>query len=90
MIVLLAETVEQLEGAHNACCWPPNGTSGVGYSRENLFGKKFHYYLELAQGYLLIVQIGHIRVARNLADLLRVKGMDGNIERIMTCQYKRL
>ena len=44
VIVPMIENAEQMEGIRQACCWPPNGRRGVGFSRANLFGKYFEKY----------------------------------------------
>ena len=41
IIAPMIESAEQLESIRDACCWPPAGNRGVGYSRANLFGKYF-------------------------------------------------
>ena len=77
VIVPMVETAEQLERVHSACCWPPMGIRGVGYSRASLFGKLFEPYSEEAQAPLLIAQIEHIRAVENLESILQVSGVDG-------------
>ena len=41
VIVPMIEKAEQLQKIRDACCWPPSGKRGVGFSRANLFGKYF-------------------------------------------------
>ena len=41
IIVPMVERAEQLKTVRDACCWPPKGNRGVGFSRANLFGKNF-------------------------------------------------
>jgi len=79
IIAPMIESAEQLRMVRNACCWPPVGTRGVGFSRANLFGKNFVNYKEEAQSPLLIAQIEHINAINNLADILQVEGLDAII-----------
>ena len=77
VIVPMIESAEQLERVLAACCWPPAGIRGVGYSRANLFGKHFQTYSDEAQAPLMIAQIEHIRAVENLSAILNVVGLDG-------------
>ena len=79
IIVPMIENAEQLVKIRNACCWPPSGTRGVGFSRSNLYGKHFDEYKAEAQLPLLIAQIEHINAVNNLAEILQVKGLDAII-----------
>lgn len=79
VIAPMIENAEQMEGIRQACCWPPVGRRGVGFSRANLFGKYFERYNEEAQAPLLIAQIEHIDAVNNLEKILEVKGLDGII-----------
>ena len=76
VIVPMVETAEHLIAVRDACCWPPAGTRGVGFSRANLFGKNFETYREEAQAPLLIAMIEHMRAVDNLEKILSVKGLD--------------
>ena len=76
VIVPMIESAEQLISVRNACCWPPAGTRGVGFSRANLFGKNFDDYCEEAQAPLLIAMIENINAINNLEGILKVKGLD--------------
>jgi 2-dehydro-3-deoxyglucarate aldolase len=79
IIAPMIENAEQLKMMRNACCWPPTGTRGVGFSRANLFGENFISYKEEAKSPLLIAQIEHIKAVNNLEDILQVKGLDAII-----------
>ena len=79
IIAPMIESAEQLTMVRNACCWPPIGTRGVGFSRANLFGKHFESYKEEAKSPLLIAQIEHIDAVNNLDDILQVEGLDAII-----------
>lgn len=76
VIVPMIESAEQLQSVCDWCCWPPAGKRGVGFSRANLFGKRFHEYQDLAQGPFMVAMIEHIRAVENLADILKVKALD--------------
>ena len=79
IIAPMIESAEQLTMVRNACCWPPIGTRGVGFSRANLFGKHIESYKEEAKSPLLIAQIEHIDAVNNLDDILQVEGLDAII-----------
>jgi 2-dehydro-3-deoxyglucarate aldolase len=79
IIAPMIESSDQLRIVRNACCWPPVGTRGVGFSRANLFGKNFDMYKEEAQLPLLIAQIEHVNAVNNLEDILQVEGLDAII-----------
>ena len=79
IIAPMIETANQLELIRDACCWPPTGNRGVGFSRANLFGKNFESYSEEAQSPLLIAQIEHINAVNNLEEILQVDGLDAII-----------
>jgi 2-dehydro-3-deoxyglucarate aldolase len=76
VIIPMVESAEQLIAARDACCWPPAGTRGVGFSRANLFGKNFDRYQEEAQAPLLVAMIEHSRAVDNLDAILKVRGLD--------------
>ena len=79
IIAPMIESAKQLNLIKNSCCWPPAGNRGVGYSRANLFGKKFDSYNQEAQSPLLIAQIEHINAVKNLDEILQVDGLDAII-----------
>ena len=79
IIAPMIESSDQLRIVRNACCWPPVGTRGVGFSRANLSGKNFDMYKEEAQLPLLIAQIEHVNAVNNLEDILQVEGLDAII-----------
>lgn len=76
VIIPMIDNAGQLEALRQACCWPPIGTRGVGFSRANLFGKHFEVYAGEAQNPMMIAMIEHIRAVQNLDDILTVKGLD--------------
>jgi 2-dehydro-3-deoxyglucarate aldolase len=76
VIVPMVESARQLADVRDACCWPPSGTRGVGFSRANLFGADFAAYAEEAQAPLLVAMIEHIRAVDSLEEILAVDGLD--------------
>jgi len=76
IIVPMVESAAQLLSVRDACCWPPAGTRGVGFSRANLFGKYFEAYRQEAQAPLLVAMIEHIRAVESLEEILAVEGLD--------------
>jgi 2-dehydro-3-deoxyglucarate aldolase len=76
VIVPMVESAEQLEQVRSACCWPPAGTRGVGFSRANLFGKNFEAYTTEAQAPLLVAMIENFNAIDQLDHILRVPGLD--------------
>ena len=76
VIAPMVESAEQLAFVRDACCWPPAGTRGVGFSRANLYGKRFDEYAAEAQSPLLVAMIEHIQAVDNLPDILAVPGLD--------------
>jgi 2-dehydro-3-deoxyglucarate aldolase len=76
VIVPMVESASHLETVRNACCWPPAGARGVGFSRANLFGKHFDEYIGEAQAPLLVAMIEHIRAVDGLDAILKVEGLD--------------
>lgn len=76
VIVPMVESASQLILVRDACCWPPAGTRGVGFSRANLFGRNFDNYQLEAQSPLLIAMIEHVRAIEALDEILAVEGLD--------------
>jgi 2-dehydro-3-deoxyglucarate aldolase len=76
VIVPMIESAEQLQEVRSYCCWPPAGRRGVGFSRANLFGKRFDAYREEAQAPLLVAMIEHIAAVDRLEAIVQVPGLD--------------
>jgi len=76
VIVPNVQTAAQLAKVCDACRWPPAGKRGVGFSRANLFGKYFKNYHKEAQQPLLIAMIESSQAFKELAAVLKVKGLD--------------
>ena len=79
VIAPMIKNAKQLKKVREACCWPPIGTRGVGFSRANLFGLDFESYKKEAGSPLLIAQIEHIEAVENLDEILQVDGLDAII-----------
>ena len=76
VIVPMVESAEQLIMVRDACCYPPAGKRGVGYSRANLFGKNFDEYTKEAQQPILVAMIEHVNSVKELESILEVDGLD--------------
>jgi len=76
IIVPMVESAAQVRDMVAACRWPPAGTRGVGFSRANLFGKRFEAYREEAQAPFIVAQIEHIRAVEALDEIVAVPGLD--------------
>ena len=76
IIVPMIENASQLLLIKEACCWPPAGKRGVGFSRANLFGQNFEQYRKEAQSPILVAQIENMNAVKNLEEILKVKGLD--------------
>jgi 2-dehydro-3-deoxyglucarate aldolase len=76
VIVPLIESAAQLADVRDACRWPPAGRRGVGFSRANLFGKRFETYRTEAQTPLLVAMIESARAVGELDSILQVPGVD--------------
>jgi len=76
VILPMIESADQLKTLIDACCWPPQGSRGVGFSRANLFGKKFNDYLLEAQKPLIVAMIESQNAVENLEQILNLDGLD--------------
>jgi 2-dehydro-3-deoxyglucarate aldolase len=76
VVVPMVESASQLQSVRSACCWPPAGTRGVGFSRANGFGTNFDVYFEEAQSPLLVAMIEHVNAVKKLPEILSVPGLD--------------
>jgi 2-dehydro-3-deoxyglucarate aldolase len=69
-----------LERCIQSAYYPPQGHRGVGYSRANLFGKRFNEYAsDHVNEILIIAQIEDIEAVKNLDDILQVGNLNGII-----------
>lgn len=76
IIVPMVESAEQLIAVRDSCRWPPAGSRGVGFSRANLFGRRFEAYQAESQAPLLVAMVEHVRAVNNLSEILSVDGLD--------------
>ena len=76
IIVPMVEGADELIAVRDACRWPPAGNRGVGFSRANLFGKRFDDYYQEAQAPFLVTMIENIRAVEGLEEILQVEGQD--------------
>ena len=66
----------ELNSIIRSCKYPPIGTRGVGYSRANLFGKKFKKYQKQKNNIIIIAIIENTSSVKRLEKILSVKGLD--------------
>jgi 2-dehydro-3-deoxyglucarate aldolase len=76
VIAPMVESAAQLADIRDCCRWPPAGKRGVGFSRANLFGKRFDQYRTEAQAPLLVAMIEDVKAVGNLESILEVEGLD--------------
>lgn len=76
IIVPAVESAGQFAAVRDACCWPPGGKRGVGFSRANLFGRYFEEYREFAQAPFLVAMIESTQAVDALGEILSVPGLD--------------
>ena len=79
LIFPMVESLEQLENAINWSLYPPLGIRGVGYSRANMFGKKFDEYYETSRDIVFVAQIEHIKAVKDLGSILTARHLDAII-----------
>ncbi len=80
IIIPMIESRAEIEQAIGWAKYPPEGRRGVGYSRANLFGRRFQEYFDTINGELVIVpQIESIGAIRQLDEILTVPGIDAMI-----------
>jgi 2-dehydro-3-deoxyglucarate aldolase len=76
VIVPNIKSSQQLEQIRSAIAWPPSGTRGIGFSRTNLYGKRFIPYTKEAQAPFLVAMIEDLAAIENLPEILSVEGLD--------------
>jgi len=76
VIIPNIKNVSELISIRNACYLSPSGNRGVGYSRANLFGKKFADYKKEKTKPIIVAMIENITSVENLEKLLLIKGLD--------------
>lgn len=77
LIIPMVESANMLADCISRAFYPPDGIRGVGYSRANLFGKKFDAYTASHRdGIFMAAQIETQKGVDHLADILKVPGLD--------------
>jgi 2-dehydro-3-deoxyglucarate aldolase len=76
VVIPRVESASQLTDIVAGCMWPPAGKRGVGFSRANLFGRRFEDYKTEAQQPLIVAQIESKNAVASIASLLAVRGLD--------------
>ncbi|MFM8907414.1 MAG: HpcH/HpaI aldolase family protein [Actinomycetota bacterium] len=76
VIVPRVESATQLTDVIAGCQWPPAGRRGVGFSRANVFGRRFEEYKAEAQQPIIVAQIESKSAVASISSLLSVKGLD--------------
>lgn len=79
IIIPMIQSSKQLTEIINFSCWPPNGFRGVGFSRANLFGKKFDPSDLVFNNPLIIAQIENLQAVNDIDQILKVPGLDAII-----------
>lgn len=78
LIFPMVKSVQELEKAIRFSFYPPVGERGVGFSRSNLYGKKFAKHVDtISNDLVIIAQIEHIDSVNVLDDILSVQRLDG-------------
>lgn len=76
VIVPKVESALDIKTLRDFSCWPPTGQRGVGFSRANLFGKKFTEYQIEAQNPILVAMIESVNGVKNLDEILELEYLD--------------
>lgn len=81
IIIPMIKTEDEAAAAISECLYPPIGNRGFGYSRANMYGKKFNKCIEDAgqDNITIILQIEHITAIHNLESILQLMFFDGTI-----------
>jgi 2-dehydro-3-deoxyglucarate aldolase len=80
LIIPKVASAEMMENCMAWAFYPPKGTRGVGYSRANLFGKRFDQYANShGNGIFMVAQIESMAGVDHLPKILAVQGLDAII-----------
>lgn len=80
LIIPKVESAAMMEKCVSHAFYPPKGTRGVGYSRANLFGKRFDQYrLTHGDEIFMVAQIESMAGVDHLPEILAVQGLDAII-----------
>ena len=76
VIVPMISSAEQMESVISSCQWPPTGTRGVGFSRANLFGRRFEDFKKEASAPFIVAMIESKEGLEHLDEIVTCKGLD--------------
>lgn len=77
IIIPMIESRVEIEQAVAWAKYPPQGRRGVGYSRANLFGRRFNeYFTSINEELVIVAQIESIGAIQQLDEILTVPGVD--------------
>ncbi|PCK10092.1 MAG: 2,4-dihydroxyhept-2-ene-1,7-dioic acid aldolase [Alteromonadaceae bacterium] len=76
VIIPMIRDAEHVKEVLGHCCWPPAGTRGVGFSRANLFGKRFEEYRKEAQKPFFAAMIENVSAAEQAGEIAQIAGLD--------------
>jgi len=67
---------KELELIIKSCYLPPEGSRGVGYSRSNVYGKRFKEFKKQKEKPIIVAMIENIQSVKKLEEIISVKGLD--------------
>lgn len=76
IIIPMIKNNDELKKIISYCFFPPKGTRGVGYSRVNLFGKKFNEYKKKSNNLIIVPIIETKEAYEDLDNILKNKDVD--------------
>lgn len=76
IIVPNIKSAKELKYFRDAIYYPPKGKRGVGFSRENLFGKNFTKNIKKNKNPILVAMIENKAGVENLKEILKIKELD--------------
>ena len=76
VIIPNVKNAKELKSIRDMIYYPPKGKRGVGFSRENLFGKNFKKSLQKIKKPILVSMIESKSGITNIKKILKVKGLD--------------
>ena len=76
IIIPNIKSAKELKYFRDAIYHPPKGKRGVGFSRENLFGKNFTKNIKIKKNPILVAMIENKIGVQNLKEILAVKELD--------------
>ena len=76
IIIPNIKSAKELKYFRDAIYYPPKGKRGVGFSRENLFGKNFAKNIKAKKNPILVAMIENKIGVQNLKEILEIKELD--------------